>query len=174
MFQAVLNEELIGKNHNIFRHPSTKDSFFEELWGTITKGDIWKGEHLNLKKDGTEFWVENSITPNFDDKKEIEYWETRMAGTFTLEFYGEKCNKNHIDFINLIRCQESIEAQNKYEIVLFDPRNTNNLKQFTNSKTFDRYEVEVVIQYFIRSAIDRKRIDTADINYLIELYQMGI
>ena len=104
----------------------------------------------------------------FDDKKEIEYWETRMAGTFTLEFYGEKCNKNHIDFINLIRCQESIEAQNKYEIVLFDPRNTNNLKQFTNSKTFDRYEVEVVIQYFIRSAIDRKRIDTADINYLIE------
>lgn len=64
-------DELIGKNHNIFRHPSTKDSFFEELWGTITKGDIWKGEHLNLKKDGTEFWVENSITPNFDDKKEI-------------------------------------------------------------------------------------------------------
>jgi diguanylate cyclase (GGDEF)-like protein/PAS domain S-box-containing protein len=64
-------DELIGKNHNIFRHPSTKDIFFEELWGTIKKGDIWKGEHLNLKKDGTEFWVENSITPNFDDKKEI-------------------------------------------------------------------------------------------------------
>lgn len=64
-------DELIGKNHNIFRHPTTKDSFFEELWGTIKKGNIWKGEHLNLKKDGSEFWVENSITPNFDDNKRI-------------------------------------------------------------------------------------------------------
>ena len=105
---------------------------------------------------------------HFDHVNEREYWETRMAGTFTLEFYGKDCNQNHINFINLIRCQESIEAQNKYEIVLFDPRNTNNLKQFTNSKTYDRYEVEVVIQYFIRSVVDRKRIDTADINYLIE------
>ena len=104
----------------------------------------------------------------FDDKKEIEYWETRMAGTFTLEFYGKDCNQNHINFINLIRCQESIEAQNKHNIVLFDVKNTNDYKQTINSKTYDRYEVEVVIQYFIRSVVNRKRIDTADINYLIE------
>jgi len=64
-------DELIGKNHNIFRHPSTKNSFFKELWETIKKGEIWKGEHLNLKKDGSEFWVENSITPNFDEKRNI-------------------------------------------------------------------------------------------------------
>ena len=91
-----------------------------------------------------------------------------MAGTFTLEFYGKDCNQNHINFINLIRCQESIEAQNKHNIVLFDVKNTNDYKQTINSKTYDRYEVEVVIRYFIRSVVDRKRIDTADINYLIE------
>ena len=104
----------------------------------------------------------------YDDVNELEYWETRMAGTFTLEFYGKDCNQNHINFINLIRCQESIEAQNKHDIVLFDVKNTNDYKQTINSKTYDRYEVEVVIQYFIRSVVDRKRIDTADINYLIE------
>ena len=105
---------------------------------------------------------------HFDHVNEREYWETRMAGTFTLEFYGKDCNQNHINFINLIRCQESIEAQNKHNIVLFDVKNTNDYKQTINSKTYDRYEVEVVIQYFIRSVVDRKRIDAADINYLIE------
>lgn len=64
-------EELLGKNHNIFRHPKTKDDFFLELWNTIVKGNIWKGEHLNLKKDSSEFWVENSITPNYDENKNI-------------------------------------------------------------------------------------------------------
>ncbi len=64
-------DELIGKNHSIFRHSNTEDSFFSELWEKIKKGEIWKGEHLNIKKDGSEFWVENSITPNFDNSKNI-------------------------------------------------------------------------------------------------------
>ena len=63
--------ELIGKNHSIFRHPTTKDNFINELWETILSGNIWKGKHLNIKKDGTEFWVENSITPNFDEFRNI-------------------------------------------------------------------------------------------------------
>lgn len=64
-------EELIGRNHSLFRHPSTKNEYFVSLWNTIKKGNIWKGEHLNIRKDGTEFWVENSITPNFDEYKNI-------------------------------------------------------------------------------------------------------
>lgn len=63
--------ELIGKKHSIFKHPDTKKEFFIDLWNSILKGQIWKGEHLNLKKDGSEFWVENSITPNFDEFKNI-------------------------------------------------------------------------------------------------------
>jgi diguanylate cyclase (GGDEF)-like protein/PAS domain S-box-containing protein len=63
--------ELIGKNHNIFRHPSIQDDFFKELWNTVFKGNVWKGEHLNIKKDGEDFWVENTITPNFDENKNI-------------------------------------------------------------------------------------------------------
>jgi diguanylate cyclase (GGDEF)-like protein/PAS domain S-box-containing protein len=64
-------KELVGKKHSIFKHPDTKKEFFIDLWNIILKGKIWKGEHLNLKKDGSEFWVENSITPNFDEFKNI-------------------------------------------------------------------------------------------------------
>lgn len=63
--------ELIGSNHNIMRHPDNKNSRYKALWETISKGKIWKGEHKNLTKSGEVFWVENIITPNFDDNNKI-------------------------------------------------------------------------------------------------------
>ncbi|MFW3412307.1 phage neck terminator protein [Aliarcobacter butzleri] len=104
----------------------------------------------------------------YDDVDEIEYWHTNMVGTFTLEFYGTKGRINYINFLNLINSQECRDAQKANEIVIFLPKNTNNLKMQTQSKFYERYEVEVVIQYVIKTAVERLRIDTADINYLIE------
>lgn len=70
-FTGYSKKELIGKKHNIFKHPENDDYIFRELWETILKGRIWKGEHQNVKKDGSMFWVENSITPNIDDDGNI-------------------------------------------------------------------------------------------------------
>lgn len=64
-------DELIGKKHSIFKHPDSDSKIFTELWDTISRGRLWKGEHKNIKKDGTTFWVENSITPNFDEFNKI-------------------------------------------------------------------------------------------------------
>ena len=36
-------KELIGKNHNIVRHPDIKKEVFEELWKTILNKKTWKG-----------------------------------------------------------------------------------------------------------------------------------
>ena len=38
----------------------------------------------------------------------------------------------------------------------------------TQSKFYERYEIEVVIQYAVKTAVDRLRINTAEIDYLIE------
>lgn len=70
-FTGYTKKELLGKKHNIFRHPDSEDYIFRELWETITKGEIWKGEHQNIKKDGSMFWVENAITPNLDENGKI-------------------------------------------------------------------------------------------------------
>ncbi len=64
-------EELIGNRHNIMKHLDNDESSYKDLWETITKGEIWKGEHKNVSKNGTIFWVENVITPNFDEGGEI-------------------------------------------------------------------------------------------------------
>ncbi len=64
-------EELIGQYHSIFRHKDTADSFFENMWSTIKKAEVWRGEHKNITKSGKTIWVENIITPNFDEKRNI-------------------------------------------------------------------------------------------------------
>ena len=63
--------ELIGKSHNIMKHPEMPSDFFEELWKTIKSGNIWEGEVRNLKKDGTTYWVKTTIVPNFDNNGNI-------------------------------------------------------------------------------------------------------
>lgn len=65
-------DELIGNRHNIMNHSDNDASAYKDLWETITKGKIWKGIHKNVSKNGTVFWVENIITPNFDEEGVID------------------------------------------------------------------------------------------------------
>lgn len=64
-------DELLGKPHNIVRHPDTQKEVFEDLWKTILAGKIWTGEIKNKKKDGSFYWVYATIEPNFDENNEI-------------------------------------------------------------------------------------------------------
>ena len=50
-------EELIGKNHNIVRHPHNPKSIFEDMWNTIkNKKQIWKGLVRNRAKNGKSYY----------------------------------------------------------------------------------------------------------------------
>jgi len=64
-------EELIGKPHNIFRHPNTSKKTFEALWNTIAKGKIYHSLFKNIKKDGTSFYANITIVPIRNENEEI-------------------------------------------------------------------------------------------------------
>lgn len=68
-------EELIGKHHNIVRHPDMPKSIYQEMWKTIKDGKVWKGDIKNLRKDGTSYWVSTIIEPIFDKFNEISGYE---------------------------------------------------------------------------------------------------
>ena len=59
-------EELISKNHNIVKHEDMPKEIYEDLWKTISQDLVWTGELKNKKKDGTSYWVEITIYPDFD------------------------------------------------------------------------------------------------------------
>ncbi len=59
-------EELIGQPHNIIRHSDMSSEVFKDLWKTIELNQTWQGEIKNLRKDGSYYWVESTISPNID------------------------------------------------------------------------------------------------------------
>lgn len=64
-------EELIGKPHNIMRHPDMSKSVFKAMWDTIQAGKSFKGQVKNKKKDGGHYWADSTISPVFDDEGNI-------------------------------------------------------------------------------------------------------
>jgi len=65
-------EELIGKDHNIVRHPDVPNSTFEKLWGSILAKRTYKTLVKNLAKDGSTFYVNTTITPILDQEGGIQ------------------------------------------------------------------------------------------------------
>jgi len=65
-------DELIGRNHNIVRHPDVPNSTFERLWQTILAKEPYSAMVKNLAKDGSTFYVNTTITPILNEQGEIE------------------------------------------------------------------------------------------------------
>lgn len=70
-------EELIGKPHNVIRHPDMPKSAFADLWETLKRGDVWEGYVKNLRKDGGYYWVFARISTVIKDGKAVEYKSVR-------------------------------------------------------------------------------------------------
>ena len=79
-------EELIGKPHNIVRHPDMPKEIFKELWKTIKAKKIFKGIIKNRNKNGTFYYVASTIVPILNNKDEIiEYLSLRYDITELVE-----------------------------------------------------------------------------------------
>jgi methyl-accepting chemotaxis protein len=69
--------EMVGKNHNVVRHPDMPPEAFEDLWNTIKEGRPWLGYVKNRCKNGDFYWVEANVSPVFKNGQVIEYLSVR-------------------------------------------------------------------------------------------------
>lgn len=80
-------DELIGKEHNIIRHPDMPKEAFADMWKTIQSGKRWSGIVKNMAKNGDHYWVYAMITKiNRQDGVKSVYTSIR-----------QKCSRREIE-----------------------------------------------------------------------------
>ena len=69
-------EEIIGSKPNLLKSGKMSDEYFADLWNTVLSGNVWRGELINKRKDGTLYDEEMTITPVKNLKGEITHFVT--------------------------------------------------------------------------------------------------
>jgi aerotaxis receptor len=73
--------ELIGKNHNMVRHPDMPVEAFKDLWDTLKSGKPWMGIVKNRCKNGNYYWVDAYVTPIYEKDQITGYQSVRVKPT---------------------------------------------------------------------------------------------
>jgi len=73
--------ELIGKSHNIVRHPDMPPQAFAWLWDTLKQGLPWRGMVKNRCKNGDHYWVRATVAPIIENNKLTGYVSVRQPPT---------------------------------------------------------------------------------------------
>ena len=77
-FSGYREEELLGQQHNIVRHPDMPRGVFKFLWDTIQQKQECFAYVKNMSKDGAYYWVFANVTPSFDANGQVEgYFSVR-------------------------------------------------------------------------------------------------
>jgi len=66
-------DEVLGGNPRILKSGEQEEAYYEELWDTILKGEVWTGELINRKKDGSLYHELQTITPLLDRDGEVTH-----------------------------------------------------------------------------------------------------
>ncbi len=70
-FSGYAESEMLGRNHNIIRHPDMPRAVFRLMWEHLQAGREFFAYVKNLSKDGSHYWTFANITPSTDDQGQL-------------------------------------------------------------------------------------------------------
>lgn len=68
---------LVGKPHNVIRHPDMPRTAFADLWATISDGKLWQGYVANRSQHGRLYWVKATVFPCYEGNQIVGYISIR-------------------------------------------------------------------------------------------------
>jgi len=77
MISGYDNDEMMGKNHNLIRHPDMPKLAFKDLWTHMKASKHWMGIVKNKTKTGDYYWVDAYITPTIENGEIVGYESVR-------------------------------------------------------------------------------------------------
>ena len=134
-------EELLGRPHNIVRHPDMPKETFKQMWQTIKQGKIWKGIVKNARVDGSFYIVNATIIPVLDSEQNIiEYIGIRHDIT-ELERTKEELQKQKIDpatgLLTGIQLEKDLESATQPVLMYLNIDQFSDINEFYGTKIAD-------------------------------------
>ena len=74
VFTGYTAAEAIGKTPSLLQSSKQDDAFYQNLWNTVLAGEVWHGEIINRRKNGTLYAEEMTITPMRDGQGKITHF----------------------------------------------------------------------------------------------------
>ena len=148
-------EELIGKPHNIVRHPDMKSAVFRKMWKDIKEGKIWRGVIKNRKKSGGSYYVDTVVKPIFDSDGEItEFIALRkdITDSINAEELIEDRLKNEKSFALLVL----VKIENFKDLkIVYDERiiNTLRIRLTKRVKNLLKRELKDIEEYEVKEDV---------------------
>lgn len=111
-------DEVIGKNHNILRHPDNPVSLYKDMWDTIKSGKTWEGRLKNISKNKETYYINTKIIPIFDEagKNIVEFISIRFIVTDE-EKLRRAQNKRFLEQITQYKKEIAAVKKEKEDIV---------------------------------------------------------
>lgn len=71
-------EQMLGRPHNIVRHPDMPREAFADLWATLKRGETWTALVKNRRANGRQhYWVRANVTPVRSEGDVVGYLSVR-------------------------------------------------------------------------------------------------
>ena len=132
---GYLAEEIVGQTPRVLRSGKHSPEFYKQMWDVILSRNVWSGEVINRRKDGSLYTEEMTITPIRSDTGEEPYFvavkqdvterklmEEQFRQAQKMEAVGRLAGGIAHDFNNLLcvigRCAEIVEDQSSDEITM--------------------------------------------------------
>lgn len=71
-------DELVGRSHNMVRHPEMPPAAFADLWETLKASKPWMGLVKNRCKNGDHYFVDAYVTPIYEGETVVGYQSVRF------------------------------------------------------------------------------------------------
>lgn len=110
------------------------------------------------------------ITNNekFDGLSEIMTYSSLVNQIVTVDFYGDNAYLNATKYMALLMSQKATELKSVNKLTVYPAKTITHLTELVGSTYYKRYQLELNIMYPIQVDIETKRIDTPNMQFLID------